>query len=54
MYTKIETNVHLDHILFGNLLGINNSDLIFSTVITVSILIILLLKWKDLLVFALI
>jgi manganese/iron transport system permease protein len=51
MYTKIETNVHLDHILFGNLLGINNSDLIFSTVITVSILIILLLKWKDLLVF---
>ncbi len=51
IYTKVETNVHLDEILFGNLLGINDSDLIFSTLISLFIIIILLAKWKDLLVF---
>lgn len=51
IYTKVETNVHLDEILFGNLLGINDSDLIFSTLISLFVIIILLAKWKDLLVF---
>lgn len=51
IYTKVETNVHLDEILFGNLLGINDSDLIFSTLISLIVILILLVKWKDLLVF---
>lgn len=51
IYTKVETNVHLDEILFGNLLGINDFDLIFSTLISLIVILILLVKWKDLLVF---
>ena len=27
LYTKIETDVHLDHILFGNMLGVGPDDL---------------------------
>lgn len=51
MHTKIETNVHLDHILFGNLLGINQDDLIFSILLSSITISILAIKWKDLLVF---
>lgn len=33
LYTKIETDVHLDHILFGDMLGITWSDVLQSGVI---------------------
>ena len=34
MMTKIESNVHLDHILFGDVLGISWRDVIESGIIT--------------------
>lgn len=49
LYTKIETNVHLDHILFGNMLGVTASDLWTSGVIAVVVCAALLGAWKDLL-----
>jgi len=49
MYTKIETSVHLDHILFGNMLGVNAADLWTSGIIGVLVCAALLISWKDLL-----
>lgn len=49
LYTKVETNVHLDHILFGNVLGVNSVDLWTSGIIGVFVCVALLLTWKDLL-----
>ncbi len=49
MYTKIETNVHLDHILFGNMLGVNSADLWTSGLIGLLVCGALLISWKDLL-----
>ena len=51
IYTKIESNLHLDHILFGNMLGINKQDLIITSIISIIISAIVFIKWKDLLVF---
>lgn len=49
LYTKIETNVHLDHILFGNMLGVTSDDLWTSGIIGVLVCAALLTRWKDLL-----
>jgi len=49
LYTKIETNVHLDHILFGNMLGVTSGDLWTSGIIGVVVSAALLIGWKDLL-----
>lgn len=50
LITKIETDIHLLHVLFGNVLGIEKSDLIQSCIISAVILIIMFLKRKDLLI----
>ncbi len=52
MYTSIETNEHLDHILFGNMLGVGARDLWTSGVIALIVSSLLVLKWKDLLLHA--
>ncbi len=49
LYVSIETNAHLDHILFGNMLGIGQEDLTTAGIISVIVSGILILKWKDLL-----
>ncbi|MCF2871874.1 metal ABC transporter permease [Octadecabacter sp. G9-8] len=49
LYTKIETNIHLDHILFGNMLGVGTADLWTSGIIGVIVSAALLITWKDLL-----
>jgi len=49
LYTKVETNVHLDHILFGNMLGVGTADLWTSAIIAVIVCAALLASWKDLL-----
>ncbi len=49
LYTKIETNVHLDHILFGNMLGVTEADLWTSGIIGALVCAALLVGWKDLL-----
>lgn len=49
LYTKVETNIHLDHILFGNVLGVGPADLWTSGIIGVVVSAALLVTWKDLL-----
>ncbi|MEM7069823.1 MAG: metal ABC transporter permease [Pseudomonadota bacterium] len=49
LYVSVETNAHLDHILFGNLLGIESHELWISGIISAGVALILCLKWKDLL-----
>ena len=49
LYTKIQSDVHLDHILFGNMLGVGPDDIITTMVISVFVAGAILLKWRDLL-----
>ena len=52
LYVAIQSEVHLDHILFGDMLGVSFSDIIQTAVITLGIALIIGLKWKDLLLHA--
>ncbi len=52
LYTKVETNVHLDHILFGNMLGVGAQDLWTAGLVALGVSVVLLAKWKDLLMHA--
>ncbi|QFU08030.1 Manganese transport system membrane protein MntB [Rhodobacteraceae bacterium THAF1] len=52
LYTSIDTNQHLDHILFGNMLGVGPADLVTAAGIGIPVAAILLLKWRDLLLFS--
>ncbi|HUU66478.1 MAG TPA: metal ABC transporter permease [Methyloceanibacter sp.] len=51
MFTKIETDQHLNHILFGNVLGVTTADLIETAIIAGGTLLIVLLKRRDLLLY---
>ncbi|SLN28565.1 metal ABC transporter permease [Roseisalinus antarcticus] len=50
LYVSIETNAHLDHILFGNMLGVSAGEIWTAGIISVIVSGGLLLKWRDLLV----
>ncbi|MFA5581837.1 MAG: metal ABC transporter permease [Paracoccaceae bacterium] len=52
LYTNIQTEVHLDHILFGNIMGTGLRDLIQSGVIALLVAGVLVLKRHDLLLHA--
>lgn len=52
LYTAITTDVHLDHILFGNMLGVQAQDLWTAGLISAGVTAALLLKWKDLMLHA--
>jgi manganese/iron transport system permease protein len=47
LYVSIETNAHLDHILFGNMLGIETHELWTAGIISLAVGALLVLKWKD-------
>ncbi len=47
LYVSVDTNVHLDHILFGNMLGVEPQELLTAGVISVIVALALALKWKD-------
>ena len=51
MFTKIETDQHLLHILFGNLLGVTARDLVETAVVAGVTLGAIMLKRRDLLVY---
>jgi len=51
IFTKVETDQHLNHILFGNVLGVTWRDLIETAIVAGGTLIIVLLKWRDLLLY---
>jgi manganese/iron transport system permease protein len=52
IYTRISSSVHLDHILFGNMLGIGENDLWTAGLIALPVALILLAKWRDILAHA--
>jgi len=48
LYVSIETNAHLDHILFGNMLGVESHEVVTAGVIALVVGSLLVIKWKDL------
>jgi manganese/iron transport system permease protein len=51
IFTKVETDQHLNHILFGNVLGVTAGDLVETAIIAGVTLGIVLLRRKDLLLY---
>tara|TARA_R110002020_G_scaffold57090_22_gene157428 strand:+ start:4045 stop:4899 length:855 start_codon:yes stop_codon:yes gene_type:complete len=52
LYTKIQSDVHLDHILFGDMLGVGWGDIAESGIIAALCGGLIVLKWRDLLLHA--
>lgn len=52
LYTRIESDVHLDHILFGDMLGVGRSDILETGMIAAAVTGAILVKWRDLLLHA--
>lgn len=48
LYVTIPTSLHLDHILFGNMLGVGQDELRLSAIIALIVTAIILMKWRDL------
>ena len=51
LFTKVKSDLHLHHILFGNILGIERRDLIESVAVATVTLVIVLALRRDLLLF---
>jgi manganese/iron transport system permease protein len=47
LLVALDSGVHLDHILFGNMLGVSATELWQSGLIAGGVVLILVLKWKD-------
>lgn len=47
LYVSVDTNMHLDHILFGNMLGVEPHEMWTAGIISLGVGLILALKWKD-------
>ena len=47
LYVSVDTDAHLDHILFGNMLGVERHELWTSGLISAGVGLILVLKWRD-------
>jgi manganese/iron transport system permease protein len=52
LYTKIQSDVHLDHILFGDILGVGWADILETGIIAAIVTAVLLVKWRDFLLHA--
>jgi len=51
LFTKVETDQHLLHILFGNVLGVTVADLIETAIISGGTMLVVLLRRRDLLLY---
>ncbi len=51
LFTKVETDQHLNHILFGNMLGVTARDITETVLVGGGVLLIVLLKRRDLLLY---
>ena len=47
LYVSVETEMHLDHILFGNMLGVDATELWTAGIISAGVGLMLALKWRD-------
>lgn len=52
LYVKVQTDVHLDHILFGDMLGVGWGDIAESAIIAAITAGAIIVKWRDLLLHA--
>ena len=52
LFTKVETDQHLSHILFGNMLGVTNGDLIETAIVAGGTLMVILAKQRDFLLYS--
>ena len=52
LFVAFETSAHLDHILFGNILGVSKADIFTALIITVMIIIFFVIFWRDLMLFS--
>ncbi|WP_312053946.1 metal ABC transporter permease [Pantoea brenneri] len=52
LYIAVKPEVHLDHILFGDMLGITRADIIQTLIIAALIVTVIALKWRDLMLFS--
>ena len=52
LFVAFETSAHLDHILFGNILGVAKSDIFTALIITLTIIIFFVIFWRDLMLFS--
>lgn len=52
LFTKIETGLHLDMVLFGDMLGVSWSDIAMTAALTIPAFLLVIVKRKDLLLFA--
>lgn len=52
LYVNIQSDVHLDHILFGDMLGVDLGDIVETGLIAAVATGIILVKWRDLLLHA--
>ena len=51
MMTKVDSNIHLDHVLFGDVLGLSWQNILETAGVTALVLLFIFFKGKDLLVF---
>lgn len=51
LFTKVETDQHLNHILFGNMLGVTARDIVETAVIVGATLLVVMLKRRDFLLY---
>jgi len=49
LYVGVDTSAHLDHILFGNMLGVGSQDLLTAGLISAVVALGLVVFWKDIL-----
>jgi len=52
LYVKIQSEVHLDHILFGDMLGVSWGDIAETALIAAIVAGVIAVKWKDFLLHA--
>ncbi|HAZ4232184.1 TPA: iron/manganese ABC transporter permease subunit SitD, partial [Escherichia coli] len=52
LYIAVKPDVHLDHILFGDMLGITIGDIIQTMIIAGLVTLVISVKWRDFLLFS--
>ncbi|HFV2293784.1 TPA: iron/manganese ABC transporter permease subunit SitD, partial [Escherichia coli] len=52
LYIAVKPDVHLDHILFGDMLGVTIGDIIQTVIIAGLVTLVISVKWRDFLLFS--
>ncbi len=51
LYASVDSTIHLDHILFGNILGVGVGEIKQVLILGVGVSLVIIIKWKDLLLY---